>query len=1545
MARPLGTKTFLAAALGLLFVFLSVVVLILVNSTMKRLALTNAEHAARMLLDHNLAIHTYFSEDLKPKLFEKLGPVTSKDYFEPVWMSSTYAVRKMDGYFRHLNPHSYYYKECAANARSPENEADGYEKAFLADLQENPKLTTKSEIRFLDGKPYFTVLRRGEMVEESCLRCHGSPDKAPGDLVRHYGPDRSFHRKVGRPAQVISIRIPLSEAFSSAITFSYYLSGSLLVILVGGVLFAWVGNKRLVIDPIAKIREHALRISTERERLGETIPEPKLTELRELVAAFNKMSLELKKIYEEQAKATEALYRLNRELRAVSYCNQVLLRVEDEQTLLNEICRIICDEAGYRLAWVGYAENDDAKTIRPVAWAGFDSGYIADAELSWADDTERGRGPAGIVIRSGEMVYVQDFTTDPRMIPWRENALQRGYRSGIALPLKDEALNVFGALLIYHSEPNAMSLNEIRLMEELAGDLAFGVTVLRTRMERKRAENIMLARFRLVEYSDSHSLDEFLQETLDELEALTGSSIGFYHFVESDQKTLSLRAWSTRTLREMCTAEGKGLHYDIDQAGVWVDCVHERRPVIHNDYKALPHRRGMPVGHAEVIRELVVPVFRGDRLVAILGVGNKPSDYSARDIDTVSCLADLAWDIAERKRAEEALRASEERFRTVADWTYDWEYWEDPLGRLKYMSPSCKRVTGFAPEEFADDPGLLGRIVHPMDREAYEQHMHLIRERHVDIEEAILEYRIIALDGTVHWIEHVCRPVYGAAGASLGRRVSNRDVTEREKAQQALRKSEEQYRAVFDNAGMGIDLLDRDGRIVRVNKALSNMLGYGGEELHHLTFLDITHPEDREISSRNLEALTAGEIDSYRLEKRYVKKDGSIVWADLWSTAVRDENGDHAGTVAVIDDITKRKHVEQDLARQVTLMESLLEAIPAPVFFKNTDHVYIGCNTAFAEFLGRPKEHIIGKSVFEIAPKELAELYRTQDDALFKSPGSQVYEASAMSSDGSRHDVVFHKAAFLDSVGSVAGLIGVILDITDRKKVEEALRESEAFYRSLYQNISDCIFIMDVTPDGRFKFVGINPAEEKALGMTTEQVANKYTDDLYSQEVAEHINSRYVMCVEKRKTIHYEEVLDPPKGKMSFLTSLVPIEGPDGRIYRIIGVARDISEQQSLQRQLLQAQKMEAIGTLSGGIAHDFNNVLQVALGYSEIMLDDEELPARCRIDLQKIRDSAKRGADLVQRLLTFSRKMEIKPQPIDLNLRITELRKMLERTIPKMVDIQIIQDAKLATINADKTQIDQVVMNLAVNARDAMPDGGKLIFETANVMLDEEYAGIHLDAEPGHHVLLMVTDTGLGIDKDTLEHIFEPFYTTKGVGEGTGLGLAMVHGIVKQHSGHIRCYSEPGAGTTFKIYFPALISDEEQEETRERSVPRGGSETILLVDDEELIRDLGSRILTKAGYTVITACNGKEALDVSQERSHDIDLVILDVIMPEMGGKQCLETLLSLNPSARVVIASGFSANGSTKETLAAGAKGFVNKPYEIRQMLEVVRDVLDAE
>ncbi|MGB9617312.1 MAG: response regulator, partial [Desulfomonilaceae bacterium] len=335
--------------------------------------------------------------------------------------------------------------------------------------------------------------------------------------------------------------------------------------------------------------------------------------------------------------------------------------------------------------------------------------------------------------------------------------------------------------------------------------------------------------------------------------------------------------------------------------------------------------------------------------------------------------------------------------------------------------------------------------------------------------------------------------------------------------------------------------------------------------------------------------------------------------------------------------------------------------------------------------------------------------------------------------------------------------------------------------------------------------------------------------------------------------------------------------------------------------------------------------------------------PEAYRTHIKMISESSKRGSDLAKRLLVFSRKTTVELRTMDLNQCVREARKILERTIPKMISIELFLEDGLPNIQGDPTELEQVLVNLAINARDAMPDGGRLTFETHRIFLDEEYARTHYGCTPGQYVLLTVSDTGVGMDKETLSRIYEPFFTTKEAGKGTGLGLAVVYGIIKQHGARIGCYSEVGKGTTFKIYFPVAEAPVKETSADEGPV-LGGTETILLVDDEPAIRDLGRRLLANAGYEVLLATNGKEALDIYRAHRDRIALVILDLIMPEMGGKQCMKELLAMNKSLKIVVTSGHSANGVSEEAMNLGAKDFIQKPFELRRVLRQVRAVLDA-
>ena len=464
-------------------------------------------------------------------------------------------------------------------------------------------------------------------------------------------------------------------------------------------------------------------------------------------------------------------------------------------------------------------------------------------------------------------------------------------------------------------------------------------------------------------------------------------------------------------------------------------------------------------------------------------------------------------------------------------------------------------------------------------------------------------------------------------------------------------------------------------------------------------------------------------------------------------------------------------------------------------------------------------------------------------------------------------------------------------EIAERGRAEKALRESEERYRTVLEANPDPVVVYDI--EGKVAY--FNPAFSRVFGWDLEERLGKKMDVFVPEENWPETK----MMIDKVLAGESFSGIDTRRRTKGGDIIPVSISGAiyrdlDGKPVGSVINLRDISEQEELQAQLQHAQKMEAVGILAGGVAHDFNNLLQAVQGYAELLLLRKERSEFGCKELQAIRRAARRGADLTQQLLTFSRRVDSRLRLVDLNHVIVEVKRLLLRTVPKMIDIepQLASDLKL--INADSAQLEQVLVNLAVNAKDAMPDGGRLVIETATVILDEDYCRTHLGVLPGEYVQLSVSDSGHGMDRGTLEHIFAPFYTTKAVGKGTGLGLAMVYGIVKSHEGYIMCYSEPDEGTTFKIYFPVAEQDGELAVPKEDEMClTGGTETILLVDDEDFIRDLGKEILTNFGYTIFTAADGESGLEVYRQERDRIDLIILDLIMPGMGGKKCLDELV----------------------------------------------------
>jgi len=510
----------------------------------------------------------------------------------------------------------------------------------------------------------------------------------------------------------------------------------------------------------------------------------------------------------------------------------------------------------------------------------------------------------------------------------------------------------------------------------------------------------------------------------------------------------------------------------------------------------------------------------------------------------------------------------------------------------------------------------------------------------------------------------------------------------------------------------------------------------------------------------------------------------------------------------------------------------------------------------------------------------------------------------------------------------------------NRRAVEEALRKSEERYRLIVENAHDAIFIAQ---DGLLKFPNRRVLEITGYG-AEEILSIPFPEFIHPEDRARVVdNYQRRLRGESVPSLYSFRVVR--KGGEEVWIELSAVQCTwEGRP-ATLNFVRDITTQKRLELNSQQAQKLEAIGTLAGGIAHDFNNLLQVIRGYAELLAVDPRQDPRGSQEIAQIEQATARGSELVRQLLLFSRKMESALQPMDLNRQLEKSRTLLTRLIPRMIGIELSLSPALPSVKADPGQMEQVLMNLAINARDAMPQGGTLTIETESCELSEQFCRPYPDMRPGMHARLRVSDTGEGIDGESLPHVFEPFYTTKGVGKGTGLGLAIVYGIVRNHHGAIACDSTPGVGTRFTIYLPlAGAAVETPGDPSEEPFPRG-SETILLVDDEESLRALGQRMLRQAGYEVLVASDGESALEIYRSRAAEIHLVILDLIMPGMGGRRCLEEILRANPRARVLITSGYVPDAQSWNAQVAGAVGLLMKPYRRGAILEEIRKSLDAQ
>ncbi len=933
--------------------------------------------------------------------------------------------------------------------------------------------------------------------------------------------------------------------------------------------------------------------------------------------------------------------------------------------------------------------------------------------------------------------------------------------------------------------------------------------------------------------------------------------------------------------------------------------------------------------------------------------------------------------------------------------------------------------------------------------------------------------------------DFVCKKTPAKLVPAVRRALGELDTKSRKRrATAGLHENESRFRAIFEGAGAGIAVESLEGNIVETNRALQQMLGYNAEELQQLKRHDFTHAQDHQEEENHYQRLLAGESDYYQVEKRFVRKDGRIIWGRLTVSLVRDAEGKPQFPLAMIEDITERQRAEEALLQHAAIVASSNDAIVGNTF----DGIIISWNPAAERLYGYAASEANGRPVSIVLQPEKEEEFARSLERIKRGERVDNVETEHRRKDGGLIHVSTTMSPIKDAAGKIIGASSIAHDVTERKRAETR----SAAFAQLGQRLSSastaveaariileiadrllgwdsagidlwsperktltsilCVDVIDgkrmdvpkpydesapspgalrvlergaqlilrkppyqaspeliafgdkKRPSASLMFVQVRNGA-KIIGILTVQSysANAYTErgletlqaladhcggaleriraEAENQKLAAFVqfNPNPVLEISADGEVkysneaarqmarslgkqHLSEFLPPDtavivkdslasgKSKLRHETvihnrtiswSFYPIQG--------IGVvhcyAGDITERQDLEAQLRQSQKMESVGQLAGGIAHDFNNILTVIHGHSSLLAALPKLPEGALESAQQIATASERAANLTRQLLTFSRRQIIQPKNLDLNEIVNHMTKMLRRLLGEDITLQVNYAPNLPLVHADPGMIEQILMNLSVNARDAMPKGGRLFINTSVVQLDAAQAAQNPGTVPGEYVCLAVKDTGIGIVPENLPHIFEPFFTTKDVGKGTGLGLATVYGIVQQHRGWISVSSKPDEETAFHIFLPAITAKKPARDAQSSEPKvRGGHETILVVEDEGPVRVLVRSVLERHGYRVLEANSGVDALPIWLEHKDDIHLLLTDMVMPHgVSGRELAERLRGDRPELKVMYASGYSRSAVGTDMVLKEGLNFLQKPFHPRKLAQAVRDCLD--
>ena len=883
-------------------------------------------------------------------------------------------------------------------------------------------------------------------------------------------------------------------------------------------------------------------------------------------------------------------------------------------------------------------------------------------------------------------------------------------------------------------------------------------------------------------------------------------------------------------------------------------------------------------------------------------------------------------DVTERKQVEEAYHLLVEHSLQGLVIIQD--------ERIVFANRAAADIVGYSVEELlafsAEDLYKLG---HPDDRALLQQRR---RDRQAGRPVPVrYETRFQRKSGETVWIDlSGVRIEYNGKPAA---QITSVDITERKRAEEALRAGEERLHLAL-RAGR-ISTFERDARTGQVRRSANaaEIIGLGAEGTGR-EYMQAVHPDDRERLT-TLHARLSPTNSEYTTEYRLVRPDEAVVWLEEKAHATFTPQGDLDRLTGVVMDVTERKKAESARREAEEKYRGIFENAVEGIYQTTPSGRFLTVNPAMARMAGFDSPDEMIAAVTDIGAQFYADRKRREEFTRLLAEQGVVnaFEIEIRRRNGSVAWLSENARAVYDTGGAVLYYEGSAEDITSRKQAEDSRRQSLELLLGVIEGTTDGIYVKD--REGWY--VMANAAAAHLIGKPVADVIGRNEAELFTPETYEAIRERDRQIMASGHPQTFEETVLTAAGvQRVFFTTKAPWFDFQGNAIGVIGIARDVTDLKRLEVRVHHAQKMEAIGLLAGGIAHDFNNLLTVINGYASVLLTSLAQTDPVRDFAQQMADAGERAATLTRQLLAFSRKQVLKPVVLDLNRVVAGTERLLRRVIREDVKLITRLEPTLQLVKADPGQLEQVIMNLAVNARDAMPEGGRLVISTDNVILNGQAPA---DVLPGPHVRLTVEDTGCGISAEALPHIFEPFFTTKGVGKGTGLGLATVFGIVKQSGGHIEVASQIGRGTLFTIHLPAVTDGERTPApgAAPRELPRA-TETVLLVEDEEGVRNLAHRVLEQGGYQVLTAQHGRDALAVSRQHMGPIHLLLTDVIMPEMGGPELARLLMQERRSLKVLYMSGYT---DSHHTSPLPGENLLSKPFAPAALAQAVREALSEE